>query len=224
VKNPNGLVGLLGIFFLAGAIASCTSTSASTGRLAAKGFASASPGLLLQSEYAVGLQSIASDQVPVYRHPIEQEKLTLTGLGPIVIGMSVEQAEQVSGVNLVAIETSTPQACQYYLVAPDGLGKSDVGFMVIDKRIIRIDVWPGSAVQTASQVGIGSLAADVKTQYLGRLEETPHKYAEGTYLTLVPDGDVANLYRMVFETDAEGRITQFRSGQFPAVTWVEGCS
>jgi hypothetical protein len=224
VKNVNGLVGLLGIIVLAWVIKSHASTTGPLSDMAVQPALSVNPALLLQSEYAQGIRTLIPDPVPVSRHPLENETLTLTGLGPIVIGMTVEQAERAAGITLVPSTASHTQACQYYLVAPDGLGESDLGFMVIDHRIIRIDAWPGSAVQTTSRIGIGALETEVKTQYLGHLEETPHQYASGKYLTVVPDSSMANLYRMVFETDADGRITQFRAGQFPAVTWVEGCS
>jgi hypothetical protein len=48
--------------------------------------------------------------------------------------------------------------------------------------------------------------------------ESPHKYTDGHYLTLAPDG----AHRLVFETDG-GHVTRYRGGRMPEVEWVEGC-
>ena len=52
---------------------------------------------------------------------------------------------------------------------------------------------------------------------------SPHKYTDGEYLTFVPaDEKDANL-RIIFETNAEGVVVAFRTGQLPEVEYVEGC-
>jgi hypothetical protein len=153
---------------------------------------------------------------------LEKAPVSVAGLGPIKIGMTIEDAEKVSEVKFVLAPGSQRESCQYYLPKemPEGFG-----LMVIEGRVIRIDIWPGSPIQTPSGIGIGSTEADIQAQYpADHLELAPHAFTQGKYLTFDPAEGGINLYQIVFETDSYGRVTQFRAGQFPAVTWREGCS
>ena len=69
------------------------------------------------------------------------------------------------------------------------------------------------------RVGDGEEAA-LRT-YAGRSQVLPHKYSDtGKYIVVATsDGKRA----VVVETD-QGRVTQIRGGQRPAVEYVEGCS
>lgn len=148
-------------------------------------------------------------------------KLDLTGLGPIRIGMTVAEAEEVSGVTLVS-STRQDKSCRYY--EPED-GPGGISFMAVDDRIIRIDVWSESDVNTLSGARIGSTEADLNALYPGQIEVTPNPFTQGKYLTYVPEaGSGDALYRLVFETNSRGKVTQFRTGQFPAVTWPKGCA
>ena len=56
-------------------------------------------------------------------------------------------------------------------------------------------------------------------------EVAAHKYvAGGHYLTFVPDDPADADLRLIFETDASSKVTQFRAGRLPEVAYVEGCS
>ena len=70
----------------------------------------------------------------------------------------------------------------------------------------------------------GSTEAELAALYPGQIEAVLKAETGGKYLTYRPNEDGRNLYRIVFETDAEGTVVQYRTGQFPAVTWLEGCS
>jgi hypothetical protein len=96
-------------------------------------------------------------------------------------------------------------------------------FMVVEGRIARVEV-RDSTVATAAGARIGDSEARVNALYPGRVRVEPHKYTDGHYL-IVPRGPGADsLYRLVFETDATGRVTALRGGRYPEVQWVEGCS
>ncbi|MEM9164615.1 MAG: hypothetical protein AAGC54_16310 [Cyanobacteria bacterium P01_F01_bin.4] len=154
-------------------------------------------------------------------HPLEKEQVSINRFGAIRVGMSIEEASQATGVDFLPM--SGPQAvCQYYEPADQAI--KGLGLMVIDGKVIRFDIWPGSPVTTLSGIGIGSTEAEIRASYPDQLEEAPHDYTLGKYLTFTAPGDVRNLYRLVFETDQNGVVTQYRAGQFPAVTWLEGCS
>ncbi len=164
-------------------------------------------------------------------HPLEKEPVSIGGLGPVRLGMTIQEAANAAQVSFVVAPMTQSEVCQYYLPEvydPDKaarIGSIDgIGLMVVNDQVIRIDIWPGSPIKTVSGLGIGSTVAEVETVYDGQIEATPHPSTEGSYLTLTSDATGSNLYSLVFETDKEGQITQFRTGQFPAVTWFEGCS
>lgn len=164
-------------------------------------------------------------------HPLEKEAVSIGGLGPVRLGMTIQEAANAAQVSFVIAPLTRSDVCQYYLPENYDAEKATrttsidgIGLMVVNDQVIRIDIWPGSPVTTRSGIGIGSTIQDVETAYEQQIEVTPHPYTEGSYLTLTPDASGSNLYSLVFETDKEGQVTQFRTGQLPAVTWAEGCS
>jgi len=146
-----------------------------------------------------------------------QSKVSINGIGPIQVGMTVSQAAQAGSIRLVK---SPGQNNSCYYVNPQG-EPQEVGFMVTDGTISRVDVRKNSRITTLSGAKIGDTEARIKSLYPGQIQVTPHKYTNGHYLTFIPK-DGSN-YRVVFETDGK-RVTEFRSGKLPEVEYVEGCS
>ena len=164
-------------------------------------------------------------------HALEMEEISIGGLGPVRLGMTIQEAANAAQVSFVVAPLTQSELCQYYLPEVYDAEKAartasidGIGLMVVNDQVIRIDIWPGSPVKTLSGIGVGSTIEDVETAYDAQIEVTPHPYTEGSYLTLTPEAADSNLYTLVFETDKAGKVTQFRTGQFPAVTWAEGCS
>lgn len=164
-------------------------------------------------------------------HPIHKELVSVGGLGPVRLGMTIQEAANAAQLSFVVSPLTQSDVCQYYLpevydVEKDGPTApiDGIGLMVVNDQVIRIDIWPGSPIKTRSGLGIGSTVEEVEAAYDEQIEVTPHPYGKGTYLTLTPDASGSNLYSLVFEVDTEGKISQFRTGQLPAVTWVDGCS
>ncbi len=149
-----------------------------------------------------------------------EAQMTLTGLGPIQIGMTPTEAARASGVALDPVASGHTAGCRY--LAPRTLSDS-VGLMVVSGKIIRIDVWGRDPITTLSGVGIGATEDEVRATYPNQIEETPRLDGTGKYLTYFPDENTDSLYRLVFEVDESGKVVQFRTGQFPAVGWSEGC-
>lgn len=145
---------------------------------------------------------------------LEQWSVTEEGIVPIRVGMSVAEASQVSGLKLTPVGSDTN--CHY--VKAEG-GPPGVSLMVVDDHIARVDVEDPS-VATSVGAHIGDSEERIKRLYLNQVEVTPHKYTEGHYLTVTPSG---SSYRIVFETDGE-KVTRYRAGRMPEVSWVEGCS
>lgn len=81
-----------------------------------------------------------------------QSKLLLNGIGDIPIGLTVAETAKAAGVKLVSLDSSSPKDACYY-VKPQGL--KDVGFMVIDGKVARIDLWRESQVTTLRGAKIG---------------------------------------------------------------------
>ncbi|MBE9156931.1 hypothetical protein IQ265_08825 [Nodosilinea sp. LEGE 06152] len=145
--------------------------------------------------------------------------LKTTGLGPIRIGMDLEDLE-AAGLTPVTIAEASNGQCQYYRIQDYG---EPVGLMAIDGQILRIDVWPGSLTTTRSGIRIGSTEQDLVRVYGKQLEATANPATLGKTVIFTPQDPGEDVYRLVFETDDQGQVTQFRAGQFPSVTWAEGC-
>lgn len=145
--------------------------------------------------------------------------LKTTGLGPIRIGMSLEDL-QAKGLKLVTIAEASQGQCQYYSIQDYS---EPLGLMAIDDQILRVDVWPGSLTTTRSGIRIGSTERDLVRVYGQQLEATSNPATLGKTIIFTPQDPGEDVYRLVFETNDQGQVTQFRAGQFPSVTWAEGC-
>lgn len=63
--------------------------------------------------------------------------------------------------------------------------------------------------------------AEVRALYPDGLAEQPHKYIPGA-LSL-RHADAQSQSALVFDTDANGKVTNWRVGVAPQVDYVEGC-
>ena len=147
-------------------------------------------------------------------------EVTTTGLGPIRIGMTKTEIEDL-GFTLLPIPEIGNGDCQYYRLKDHS---EPIGLMAIQGQILRLDVWPGSLTATRSGAKIGSSEADLIQYYdAAQLEAVANPLTLGKTITFTPKDRGEDLYRLVFETDQQGRVVQYRAGQFPSVTWPEGC-
>jgi hypothetical protein len=147
------------------------------------------------------------------------EPLKTTGLGPIEIGMDL-QAIRAKGIRLAPLEGSGSGECKYYRLPNH---TDSIGLMAIDDRVLRIDIWPGSLTETLSGAKIGSTERELVDLYGDQLEATANPITLGKTIVFTPRDPGEDIYRLVFETDDRGRVVQYRAGQFPSVTWPEGC-
>jgi hypothetical protein len=142
--------------------------------------------------------------------------VTPEGAGPARIGMSMTELlpHLGSGTDTAGID----EYCDYVAIpaAPDS-----IGFMVVERRLARIDVYSG---ETATEAGarVGDTEERIETLYPG-VRRIPHKYTGGFYLVVLPDAPADTLSRVVFETDGQ-IVTRYRAGIWPPVEYVEGCS
>ena len=97
---------------------------------------------------------------------------------------------------------------------------ADFAFMFEGGRFVRYDV--GTAKETAPGGGkVGMDAARVRALYGARVSELPHKYVPGARVLRVAVPQATGV--LVFETDAQGRVTRWRVGVPPQIDYVEGC-
>ena len=164
--------------------------------------------------------AVSNPEILVEESVFEDAEVRLTGVGPIQIGMTLEEATDALGLPLVPIGSNLGGDCAYY--QPDSVSQA-LGFMVVDNRVIRVDVWPGSSLATVSGAKIGSTKQELADFYPDQIEAEPNPYTQGEFLTLTPQDPELAIFRLVFETDATGKVVQYRAGQFPAVTWPDGC-
>lgn len=149
-------------------------------------------------------------------------RLSLDGLGPVDIGMTLDQASAAAGTPIRLAPDPYDGDCHYAYAA----GLPEVGFMVINGRIARVDIGDrsGRRMTTVSGVGTGDAEEAVKRTYPGRIRVEDHPYLPtGHYLIYVPADPAFAHLSMIFETDGRA-VTRFRAGMKGAVAQIEGCS
>ena len=150
--------------------------------------------------------------------------MRLDGMGPLRIGMTLDEARAALGGDLRMNDDSAdhpegPDRCDYPRSARLPAGAV---VMVQGQRVVRVEVDSGS-IATAEGARIGDTEARIQELYPRRVTVQPHKYTDGHYLVVRPTAASDTTHLLVFETD--GRVVErFRAGQKPQVEWVEGCS
>lgn len=167
-------------------------------------------------------RAIAASDIPevseVPALAILNAPLKTTGLGPIRIGMTVEEVKE-TGLKLAPMQESSSK-CQYYRIEDH---VEPIGLMAIDDRILRIDIWPGSLTTALSGAKIGTTEKELLNYYGEQLKVSFNSTTLGKTYIFTPKDPGEDIYRLVFETDDRGRVVRYRAGQFPSVTWPEGC-
>lgn len=163
---------------------------------------------------------------PAARDPMGADtawRLTEQGIGPVRVGMTVDELRAALGgeVRAEVLSDGGPDACGYAFSPALPAG---VRVMTVGGKVARVEVDSGS-VAAASGARIGDAQARVRELYAGRETRVqPHKYVAGSYVVVLPGAPADTLHRLVFETDSAGAVTRFRGGVFPPVEYVEGCS
>lgn len=148
--------------------------------------------------------------------------LTVEGYGDMRIGMSLDDARQVSGqaMNNEALEPEIPGACveQQYLTS-DG----DQLWLMFEQDVITRITASNEAprTRTAQNVGVGSTDAEVRTAYQNVVEEPAHYNAPPAHDLIVwttPDQS-----GLRFEINEQGNVTAVHAGG-ASILYVEGCA
>lgn len=147
---------------------------------------------------------------------------TLRGLGPVRIGMTVEEASDAAGLAFTRSPARGVGDNCYYVNA--GLTMNGVFFMVVNNQIARIEVEDPSPVATRSGVRVGTSASELRNTYPNNVKQANEAVAEGgEALAFVPNDDFDSEYRIYFEI-TDGSVARYRLGVKPAIDRINGCS
>lgn len=165
-----------------------------------------------------------------------QSEVGLKTLGPISIGMTVEQLRRAAGVDLIPQpnfeQAMTEDNCAYmspatipgYVPPGDSDNKSPIAFMIADDELVRID-FLNRAFATADGIRVGSTEAEVLQAYGGGQSPPPDRGFVGKpyrYLKATPQDEVDRDFRIVFETDGQ-KVVKYYIGRLPHVENKNGC-
>jgi hypothetical protein len=140
------------------------------------------------------------------------------GVGPIVFGMTPEQAA-ATGMDLVPYGSPEPGSSCYF-VRPENL--PGVDFMVEDGTLRRVDERAGN-MRTVDGFRIGDDAGDVMKFYGHRAAIAPDKYdPHAQTIDVTPEGADADKYRTIFKVK-DKEVYEIVAGALPQVEYVERC-
>jgi len=151
----------------------------------------------------------------------ESSQVSIRGIEPIMVGMTVAEAMRASGQKLINQgESGGGPSCRYYKIKE----LKGIAFMVTNGRIARVDVTDNSKITTLSGAKIGDSESKIKSLYPNQIKVEAHEYdPKGHYLIFVPKDSQDKNYRIIFETDGK-KVTRWRSGKLPEVQFIEGCA
>ncbi|MEO6065594.1 MAG: hypothetical protein ABIP49_07455 [Lysobacterales bacterium] len=142
------------------------------------------------------------------------------GLGEIELGMGVDEVRDAWQVELDDSGAEESEAC-FYLSETMHRPASAPALMFEEGRLVRFDVdTPALGAPGGGRVGMEAI--EILERYgEDNVERMPHKYTDGEYLRVEsPDGDSV----LLFETNEEDVVTEWRIGVEPQIDYVEGCS
>ena len=146
--------------------------------------------------------------------------VTLRALGPVALGMTVEEAVEASGLALSQdFGRASTDSC-YYVTA--GAGLPGVAFMVVDGAVVRVEINAPSIIATRSGVRIGTPESSVREVYPDNIQQANDAVSEGQALAFVPNDEADADYRIYFAIDG-GEVSSYRLGIRPAVDNLLGC-
>lgn len=160
----------------------------------------------------------------------------LTSVGPVVVGMTLEQVAEAAGVDLTRQpdfdQAVAEKNCAYvspstipgYSPPPESGNKSPLAFMIVDGKLARIDILGGDFA-TDQGIKVGSAESAVTEAYGGGSPLPPRAFVGPPYryLTASPKDEEDQGYKMVFESDG-AKVVNYRVGKEPEVEYRQGCN
>ncbi|MBB3834342.1 hypothetical protein FHR55_002564 [Xanthomonas arboricola] len=142
----------------------------------------------------------------------------MDGYGDLRLGMDATQARTAWGGELRG-SAASDGGC--YLLRPQWAQDArEFGFMFEGDHLVRYQTTEPKEVAPGGGK-VGMTLTQLRALYPQGLEAQPHKYLPDAQT--LRHADAATSSALVFETDAEGRVSSWRVGQPPQVDYVEGC-
>ncbi|HSH54397.1 MAG TPA: hypothetical protein VK967_05145 [Methylotenera sp.] len=148
--------------------------------------------------------------------------INFDGFGPAKFGSNEESVRMSWGRPLNASKPAIGATCYYLYMDKLPEHQQGIAFMLEDGQFVRYDV--GDTKQVApGNIVVGDSATSVLQAHAGHVENLPHKYIQGAHTLVVTPVEQTNA-RLIFETDANDTIVNWRIGVPPQIYYVEGCS
>jgi hypothetical protein len=142
--------------------------------------------------------------------------LSMSGLGAVRAGMSVDEVLPL--LDWSGLERKQRAGGCWYLRYD---GPAAFRLMIVDDRVVRIELTGATRLHTFAGAGIGTTEAELRRMYGSRLDVQPHKYVSGGHTLTLRSG--AGTEGLRFETD-KGAVTAIQAGPWDQLNLVEGCS
>jgi len=164
-------------------------------------------------------------EVPIKTN--DPEVINFEGFGPAKFGGNEESVRMSWGRPLTASKPAVGATCYYLYLDPKPEHQQQIAFMFEDGKFVRYDVDDPKWVAPGN-ITVGDTMAKVLQAHAGHVQNQPHKYIEGAHTLVVTppvskSGEKSSA-SLIFETDANSLVINWRIGVSPQVYYVEGCS
>lgn len=156
----------------------------------------------------------------------DAEVINFAGFGPAKFGDNEESVRISWGRPLNASKPAVGATCYYLYLDPKPKVHQEIAFMFEDGKFVRYDIDDPKWVAPGNIV-VGETMEKVLKAHVGHIQNHPHKYIEGAHTLVVTPVSTSNQKSnaiLIFETDANNIVTNWRIGVSPQVFYVEGCS
>ncbi|WP_047539398.1 hypothetical protein [Methylotenera versatilis] len=156
------------------------------------------------------------------------EVINFEGFGPAKFGDNEESVRMSWGRPLNADKPAVGATCYYLRLDPLPKPQQGIAFMLEDGQFVRYDVDDPKWVAPGNIV-VGDTMEKVMQAHAGHVENQPHKYIDGAHTLIVTPTQAGaenkpSSARLIFETDANNIVINWRIGVEPQVYYVEGCN
>ena len=163
---------------------------------------------------------VAAAPAPAAKPDGDPGMATFAGYGDIKFGTLAADMGKAWGGELKEVGKDYNASC-YFMTPAWVKTPSELNFMISEGKFARFGT--ESAKYAAPGGGkVGMREAELQALYNNALQASPHKYTDGKYLSIAASGAAPS--KLVFETDAQGVVTEWRVGLLPEADYVEGCS
>lgn len=167
---------------------------------------------------------------PAIEPPIktnDPKVINFEGFGPAKFGDNEESVRMSWGRPLTASKPAVGATCYYLYLDPKPDTHQQIAFMFEDGKFVRYDVDDPKWVAPGNIV-VGDTIAKVLQAHAGHVQNQPHKYIEDAHTLVVTPTVLSSSQKsnasLIFETDANNLVINWRIGVSPQVYYVEGCS